>query len=140
MGVAVSYPGGRMGGGGGGGMDAMGGENTNAVFAFIAGLPAWAQAVINILIVVAAAAIIGMVIGKMYASVRYPDPEKHHLIHPVLRLVFICLIAACCVWLFALMIRVPSQEELTGQNSEGVEVIQGDGLPAGDDYSPAAGF
>lgn len=136
MGIAVRPAGGGMvGGGGGGAMEAMGGESTNAVLAFIAGLPAWAQAIINILIVAAAAAIIGMVIGKMYASVRYPDPEKHHLVHPVVRLVFICLIAACSIWLFVSMTKQPEPDDAL--LNPGEEMTEGTEAPPDDYITPA---
>lgn len=96
----------RMAMGGGGGMDgAVTGEKANILTQLMAKLPAPAQVLVHILLVVAAAAVVGMIVGKMYASIKYPDPEKHHIIPPKLKVLFICILAACCVWLYTTMTR-----------------------------------
>ena len=70
---------------------------------FMAKLPTELQVVLNILAVVVIAAIVGKIIGNMYSSVKYPDPEKNPIISPKLRVLFTCILAACCIWLFATM-------------------------------------
>lgn len=96
----------RMGGGVSGGMDGAGmGEQGNIISQLLAKLPEPAQVLVQILLVVAAAAIVGFIIGKLYAMIKYPDPEKQHIISPKLKVLFICILAACCVWLYTTMTR-----------------------------------
>ncbi len=108
---------------GGDGMDgAAMGEKGNMLSQLVDKLPAPVQVLLHILLVVAVAAVVGMIVGKMYASIKYPDPEKHHIISPKLKVLFICILAACCVWLYTTMTREeppatdPGTEE--GQMSE----------------------
>ena len=90
----------------GGGMDgAPTGEKASILSQLMAKLPAPAQVLLNILVVVAIAAVVGMIVGKMYASIKYPDPEKNHIISPKLKVLFVCILAACCVWLYTTMTR-----------------------------------
>ena len=53
----------------------MGMEEKNKLLQMIEELPFWAQSVLSIIAVVIVAAIAGMIIGKLYAMVKYPDPE-----------------------------------------------------------------
>ncbi len=63
--------------------------------------------------IMAAAAIVGVILGKLYASVRYPDPEKHSTLNPKLKVAFLCLLAAGGVWLY-MTLSGPSGEEGDG--------------------------
>ena len=67
----------------------------------LSGLPFWAQSIISILLVIAAAAVVGFIVGKLYAMVKYPDPENHSPVSPKIKVAFICLLALCC-WCFPL--------------------------------------
>ena len=127
---------GSMGGSMGGGMDpsGMGGDQGNIISQLVAKLPAPAQVLVQILLVVAAAAIVGCIIGKLYAMVRYPDPEKQQIISPKLKVLFICILAACCVWLYTTMTREepPATEPGTEEGQPGSSSSQeGEDLPVG---------
>ena len=74
-------------------------------------LPLWAQSLISILLVIAVAAVAGMVIGKLYAMVKYPDPESNSAVSPKIKVAFICLLALCCWWLFVTM----TEEQKAGE-------------------------
>ena len=84
---------------------AMAPEQSGFFASFMAKLPTELQVVLNILLIVIVAAIAGRVIGKIYAAIKYPDPEKNHIISPKLRVLFACILAVCCVWLYATMTR-----------------------------------
>ena len=130
-----------MGGGVSGGMDGAGmaGDQGNIISQLLAKLPEPAQVLVQILLVVAAAAIVGFIIGKLYAMIKYPDPEKQHIISPKLKVLFICILAACCVWLYTTMTR-KEEPPLTdpgmgeGQMSETPpELPEGEPLPEGEE-------
>ena len=80
----------------------MGLEEKKSLLDMIEKLPFWAQTILSILVIIAAAAVAGHIVGRMYAMVRYPDPEKQGVVHPVIKLVFICLLAGCCIWLYVI--------------------------------------
>ena len=158
-------------GGAGGGMDpsAMGQDQGNIISQLLAKLPEPAQVLVQILLVVAAAAIVGFIIGKLYAMIKYPDPEKQQIISPKLKVLFICVLAACCVWLYTTMTHKetpPLTDPGTGQGqmseqppeqspvppegeplppegepvpSEGEDVPEGDALPVDVADDSAAG-
>lgn len=90
----------------------------------MAKLPSDVQVVVKIIMVVIIAAIAGMIIGKMYAAIKYPDPEKHYIISPKLKVLFVCILAACCFWLYATMTRedisVPEQETMGQEEDSGI--------------------
>ena len=118
----------------GGGMDgAATGEKGNIISQLMAKLPAPAQVLLHILLVVAVAAVVGIIIGKMYASIKYPDPEKHHIISPKLKVLFICILAACCVWLYTTMTREepqpPETEPDSGESQSSEIPSDGQDLP-----------
>ncbi len=105
-------------------------EQGSVLSQLMAKLPAPVQVLLHILIVVAIAAIIGMIIGKMYASIKYPDPEKHHIISPKLKVLFICILAACCFWLYTAMTREePSELDSGGEGQQEQEPQNGSDLP-----------
>lgn len=83
----------------------MGLEEKKSLLDMIEKLPFWAQTILSILVIIAVAAVAGHIVGRMYAMVRYPDPEKQGVVHPVIKLVFICLLAGCCVWLYMLTMK-----------------------------------
>lgn len=88
------------------GMDTMGGmgeEKLNPLMQFYMSLPEWGQALARTLIVILAAALIGMILGRLYASVRYPDPEKNSAISPKLRVLFLAVLLVCGFWLYRSM-------------------------------------
>lgn len=134
---------GSMGGSMGGGMDpsGMGGDQGNIISQLVAKLPAPAQVLVQILLVVAAAAIVGCIIGKLYAMVRYPDPEKQQIISPKLKVLFICILAACCVWLYTIMTHEetpPLADPGTGEGQMS-EVPEGESLPSESEPVPSEG-
>jgi len=101
------------------GVAMMEAEEQGKLSQMMAELPGWAQSIISILIVVAIAAVAGMVIGKLYAMVKYPDPEKHSAVSPKIKVAFICLLALCCWWLFSTMMSENEPEEPAG-GEEGI--------------------
>ena len=80
----------------------MGLEEKKSLLDMIEKLPFWAQTILSILVIIAVAAVAGHIVGRMYAMVRYPDPEKQGVVHPVIKLAFICLLAGCCIWLYVI--------------------------------------
>ena len=103
------------------GMDMMGGmgeEKLNPLMQFYMSLPEWGQALARTLIVILAAALIGMVLGRLYASVRYPDPEKSSAISPKLRVLFLAVLLVCGFWLYRSMTK----------KDEPVEPVDGTGI------------
>ncbi len=117
----------------GNGMDGAAIEEQGGVFTqLLAKLPAPVQVLLQVLLVVMVAAFIGMIIGKMYASIKYPDPEKHHIISPKLKVLFICILAACCFWLYTTMTREEPLETDSGAGEGQSEIpTNGDDLPVG---------
>lgn len=87
--------------GGGYGGDVVSEQEPGAVSQLLAGLPAWASALLVTVGVLIAAAVVGMIIGKMYASIRYPDPEKQGILSPKIKVLFLCILAACAFWLYS---------------------------------------
>ena len=98
----------------GGMTTSSGGDSSGVVSGMMAGLPPWAAALLTTVLVLIAAAILGIIIGKLYASVKYPDPEKHSVLPPLVRVGFICTIAACSIWLFTTLSRQPSDDMMVG--------------------------
>jgi|GEM_PF-6450136 len=93
----------------------MGMEEKNKLLQMIEELPFWAQSLISIAAVVVLAAIAGMIIGKLYAMVKYPDPEKHSAVSPKIKVAFIVLLALCCWWLYSTMMEENKpKDELAG--------------------------
>lgn len=124
----------------GGGMDrAAMEEKGNMLSQLMAKLPAPVQVLLHILLVVAIAAVVGIIIGKMYASIKYPDPEKHHIISPKLKVLFICVLAACCFWLYTTMTREepPEAEPGTEEGQESETPPNGEDLPVSIDGGTA---
>ncbi|MFV0496828.1 MAG: hypothetical protein ACK5L0_01475 [Candidatus Fimivivens sp.] len=125
----------KTGGGGmssGDVMDGIAMEQGGALAQFMDKLPEPVQVLLQIFLVVLIAAVIGLVIGKMYASIKYPDPEKHHIISPKLKVLFICILAACCFWLYTAMTREETTELEPNPGEEQVGVLDsGADLPVG---------
>ena len=94
--------GGRMASGMASGMGSQM-EEKSKLLQMIEELPFWAQSLISIAVVMILAAVVGMIIGKLYAMVKYPDPEKHSVVSPKIKVAFIVLLAVCCWWLFSTM-------------------------------------
>ena len=103
------------------GMDASMGEGSglfDGIKNWLMGLPVWASSLIMTAVVVVAAALIGMIIGNMYSSVKYPNPEKQGALNPIVRIVFIVLILGCSVWLYFTFNPIERAEEPTeGEDS-----------------------
>lgn len=106
-------------------------EQGNLFSQLIAKLPAPAQVLLHVFIVVVVAAFIGMIVGKMYASIKYPDPEKHYIISPKLKVVFLCILAVCCFWLYTTMTREEPPEEHSGAEMQQQDAQDGDDLSVG---------
>ncbi|MEG2144051.1 MAG: hypothetical protein RRY40_01840 [Oscillospiraceae bacterium] len=142
MRFAVSRP---MGGGGGsfggGAMDGMGmgGEVAaeNFILAFFHKLPLWAQGMVVVLLVIAAAWIAGIILGKLYASVRYPDPEKQSIVHPVVKIGFGVAVICCGVWLYS-SITKPEETVIDVTNPDGIVTDEGKETPNADGALPDA--
>ncbi|WMJ82539.1 hypothetical protein ACS3UN_03200 [Oscillospiraceae bacterium LTW-04] len=112
-------------------MDGAAMEEQGGVLAqLMAKLPEPVQVLLHVLVVILIAAVIGTIIGKMYAAIKYPDPEKHHIISPKLKVLFICILAACCFWLYTTMTREEPTEIEPGTQEGQSEVLEGgDDLP-----------
>lgn len=106
-------------------------EQGNVFSQLIAKLPAPVQVLLHVFVVVVVAAFIGMIIGKMYASIKYPDPEKHYIISPKLKVLFICVLAACCFWLYTTMTREEPPESDSGEETQQQDAQNGSDLPVG---------
>ena len=91
-----------------------GGDGTGLLSGMTAGLPPWASALLTTVLVLIVAAIVGILLGKLYASVKYPDPEKHTVLPPLMKVGFICLIVACSVWLFGTLMKQPGDDLMVG--------------------------
>ena len=102
----------------------------------LSGLPFWAQSIISILLVIAAAAVVGFIVGKLYAMVKYPDPENHSPVSPKIKVAFICLLALCCWWLFSTMMDEQKGDDLPGGHM-GMEASAGNYGIMVDDIAPA---
>lgn len=97
--------------------DMAGVEEKQGLAKLVADLPMWAQTIISILVVVAVAAVVGYIVGKMYSSIKYPDPEKQSVISPKIKVAFICILALCCFWLYTTMMK---QKDPQPQEGEGI--------------------
>ncbi len=93
-----------MGGGGmggTGGMDGMSdGAGGNFITNYLETLPPWASALVYTLAILLAAWIVGIILGKAYASIRFPDPEKHSVLSPKMKAVFLALIVVVSLVLY----------------------------------------
>ena len=109
----------------------MGMEEKNKLLQMIEELPFWAQSILGIIAVVIAAAIAGMIVGKLYAMVKYPDPEKQSAISPKIKVAFIVLLAACCWWLYSTMMEENKPKDDIAENAPAVMGHPSDGLIGG---------
>ena len=98
--------------------DGMGLEEKKTIADMISALPAWAQTAVSILAIIAAAAVAGWVVGKLYAMVKYPDPEKQGVVSPKIKVAFICLLAICCAWLYTTMMKEKQPQPEPGIEGE----------------------
>ncbi|MEG1773868.1 MAG: hypothetical protein RR320_03325 [Oscillospiraceae bacterium] len=119
---------GMMGSAGMDGMDGAGGmngmEQTGKLQQLFEGLPTWASALVITLAVLAVAAALGWVFGKLYASIRYPDPEKHSVLSAPVKVIFLVVLAVCTVWLYFTMFKNdPDTLSVDGSSS----MIEGEG-------------
>lgn len=107
----------------GGGMDmGMGmGEEAGKLQQLIDKLPPWASALLTTLAVLAAGAVIGVLLGRLYASVRYPDPEKQTAIHPLVRVIFLCVLTLCAVTLYRTLTQSEAEIPHGEESSVGAE-------------------
>ncbi|MBR2328519.1 MAG: hypothetical protein IKA58_01360 [Clostridia bacterium] len=97
----------------------------------LSGLPLWAQSIISILLVIAAAAVVGFIVGKLYAMVKYPDPENHSPVSPKIKVAFIVLLALCCWWLYSTMMEENKPKDDIAGNDPAVMWQQADGPMGG---------
>ena len=82
-------------------MMGMGETGEGILMTFFHSLPSWAQGLLTAAAVIALAWIAGIILGKLYASVKYPDPEKPALINPLLKIGLGAAIIACGFWIFS---------------------------------------
>ena len=119
------------------GMDpSMGGSAgvIDTVKNWLAGLPLWASSLIMTAVVLIAAALVGMILGNMYSSIKYPNPEKQGALNPIVRIVFIVLIVGCSVWLYFTFNPPPKTEDPLGDGESSMvsgEVDGSTGMPGG---------
>ena len=110
----------------------MGGEELNPVMQFYLSLPEWGQALTRTLLVILAAALIGKILGSLYASIRYPDPEKTGALSPRMRALFLVVLVLCGVWLY----RTITKKEEPGEPVMGEEFSS---AAPEDEYAPEVG-
>ena len=106
-------------------------EEKNKLVQMIEELPFWAQSLLSIAAVVVMAAIAGMIIGRLYAMVKYPDPEKHSAVSPKIKVAFIVLLALCCWWLYSTMMEENKPKDDIAGNDPAVMWQQADGPMGG---------
>lgn len=111
-------------------------ETGSKLTEMIAQLPFWAQTLISIAAVIIAAAIAGMIVGKLYAMVKYPDPESNSPVSPKIKVAFICLLALCCWWFFTTAMDQQKGKETVGEHI-GTEAPEGNYGIMVDDIAPA---
>lgn len=117
------------------GMDSL--EEKKSLLDMVEKLPFWAQTILGMLVLIAAAAVVGHIIGRMYAMVRYPDPEKQGVVHPVIKLAFICLLAGCCFWLYTTAMK--QNESAEDNDIQGGMADSGGAVAGSMDYGIAIG-
>mgnify|MGYP006970864643 CR=1 FL=1 len=103
------------------GIDSTGlmmGESSNPLVQFYLSLPLWGQALVRTFGVILAAAVLGMLVGKFYASVRYPDPEKTGALSPKVRAVFLVVLLLCGIWLYRSITHPPETKDLAVDGPE----------------------
>lgn len=111
-----------MGGGGMGGIDPSAGETgSNFITNYLATLPPWASALVYTLVILAAAWIAGIFLGRIYASIRYPDPEKHSVLPPKVKAVFLALMVIVSIILYQTISKTdePNADSIGGDSSYG---------------------
>ncbi len=112
-----------MGGMGMGGMegaaDKMMMEQEGFIMSFFHKLPIWGQGILAAGLVIALAWIAGIIIGRLYASVKYPDPEKPALINPILKIGLSAAVVVCGFWIFFSFTK-PSAPDMPVDNPSGI--------------------
>ena len=106
-------------------------EEEGFFMSFIHSLPMWAQGLLLAVTVIILAWIAGIIIGKLYASVKYPDPEKPALINPLLKIGLGAAIIACGFWIYSSFTK-PSEPVIPEMDNEGMEEMMPEGEEPGD--------
>ena len=106
-------------------------EESSKLMQMLEELPFWAQSLISIAVVVIVAAVVGVIVGKLYAMVKYPDPEKHSAVSPKIKVAFIVLLAACCWWLYSTMMEENNPKDEIAGNAPAAMGQMNDGLRGG---------
>ena len=110
--------------GGMGGMGDMGGmpggmEQEGFIMSMFHKLPMWGQGLLTAILVIALAWIAGIIIGKLYASVKYPDPEKPSLINPLLKIGLGAAVVVCGFWIYYSFTK-PDVQKMPVDNPNGI--------------------
>lgn len=102
--LRVVMSGGYYGGGGGaGGMDGMGGMDEagitgigfiDSAINWVLALPGWLSALVIAAVILCTAAVCGWIIGRIYISIRYPNPEKPQYLSPLQKIIVIVVAVA----------------------------------------------
>ena len=106
-------------------------EKENFLMSFIHSLPMWAQGLLLAVTVIALAWAAGIIIGKLYASVKYPDPEKPALINPLLKIGLGAAIIACGFWIYSSFTK-PDEPVITDIENSMEDIMPEDEIPQGE--------
>ena len=112
-----------------GGMGSMGG-----VLSFMDSWPAWAVTLATLLIIVVCGWVIGKIVGTVYATIKFPDPNKTQIFSPKQKVVFLSVIALVVGMIyFALQPEKPI-DDMLGDD------MYGDGQGQGQDQGQGNNF
>jgi len=112
------------------------GESTGGILSFMSTLPPWLSAIITIAALILLAWIAGIIVGKIYAGIRYPDPGKPSIFSAKQKVLFLGVAVAVIFLLFTTLSKsndpsggmLPSDEPTTGDYTGGDKPIDGGGI------------
>lgn len=124
MRISRGYAGGGMSGGTGTG------EGAEGIFSFMSTLPPWLSTIITIGALILLAWVVGVIVGKLYASIKYPDPNKPSVFSAKQKVIFLGVAVAVVVLLYTTLTKTedPSGGMLP---SDGGPAIGGDSIGGG---------
>lgn len=127
MRISRGYIGGVPGGG------AAAGEGGEGILSFMSTLPPWLSAIITIAALILLAWIAGVIVGKIYAGIKYPDPGKPSIFSAKQKVLFLGVAVAVIFLLFTTLSKtndpqdmLPSDDPATGEYTGGP--IKGGGM------------
>ncbi len=114
-----------MGGYGDMGMDGMGGmgmENegfslssipgVSGIIEFVNSLPPWLGTLVTIAAIMALAWVVGIIVGKVYSAIRYPDPDKVRVLNAPMRFVFLGVAVVMVILMYVTLTAEPDVEDM----------------------------